>query len=410
MDGRGYLTTIALWFVMASNLLGQPVQKSEVQATAVTGESWLSHLHRSFNETSMGKTGRLGPPESGPVSQGASLLSVVSLDSSERMVTLCGSDLYRLNCRGCHGESGLGAPPEINSLINPVRASSPLAVMERMKKVGMAMSRTEVNNLAKQSRDAVLERLHRGGQDMPAFPHLSEAEITSLMAYLMQLADVPGDKQIAVRTAQVRVGEHIVKSTCHVCHGADGPNPTPQQILDGQIPPLSTLTSRVSRDLFVRKVTRGAPVVMGTLRLTYRGRMPIFYYLSEEEAADVYLYLTLFPPGENSAADPVIAASQFAGVPWAADPLQTAANEPHAASIDSVSVRMQSEANDTQSVALLAVVGLLVSLLLAGGVALTVRECMRLSSESASRIAPASKLPDDGRDAIAREVSDRLIA
>jgi mono/diheme cytochrome c family protein len=411
MANVGYLRTAALVYVLASSVLGQTVRKKEIQVTAVSGESWLRHLHRSFNETSMGKTGHLGPPESALVSEGSRLPSVASLGRSERTVTLYGSDLYRLNCQGCHGELGLGAPPEINSVINPVRASSASAVAERMKQVGMAMSRAEIDKLAKQSRDALLERLHHGGQDMPAFPHLSEAEIASLMAYLKQLANVPGAEPIEVRTTSLRVGEHIVKSTCHICHDADGPDPTPQQILDGQIPPLSTLSSRVSGAQFVRKVTRGAPVAMGTLRLVCRGRMPLFYYLSEEEAADVYLYLTLVRPAASLPIDQTIAASQSGESPRDADPPPAVSNEPHGARVEPASVQRQSEGEDAQSVALLAVVGVLVSLLLAGGVALTLRECMRLSTERDSRNAAAVRgLPGESGDADAREAGDRLIA
>ena len=48
--------------------------------------------------------------------------------------------------------------------------------------------------------------------------------------------------------------------------------------------------------------TIGAPVVMGAAPLSYRdsytGRMPVFHYLSQEEAADAYFYLTLYPPHE----------------------------------------------------------------------------------------------------------------
>jgi hypothetical protein len=38
--------------------------------------------------------------------------------------------------------------------------------------------------------------------------------------------------------------------------------------------------------------------------------MPVFYYLSEEEAADVYLYLTLYPPSEQATSAPLMAASE----------------------------------------------------------------------------------------------------
>jgi mono/diheme cytochrome c family protein len=148
----------------------------------------------------------------------------------------------------------------------------------------------------------LIQRFHKGGEAMPPFPQLSELEIRSIVAYLERLSDVPGAEknQVAVKESPYRVGEHIVKSTCHICHSAAGPNPDPQQLLDGAIPPLSTLTTRTSLSEFIRKVTNGAPVIMGaqpfSYRDSYRGRMPVFRYLSDDEAADAYLYLTLFPP------------------------------------------------------------------------------------------------------------------
>ena len=47
---------------------------------------------------------------------------------------------------------------------------------------------------------------------------------------------------------------------------------------------------------FVDKVRRGAPVVMGDLPFHYRGRMPAFTYLRDQEVAAAYLYLTTYPP------------------------------------------------------------------------------------------------------------------
>jgi mono/diheme cytochrome c family protein len=119
-----------------------------------------------------------------------------------------------------------------------------------------------------------------------------------LVAYLRQLASVPGaeNEQGAVAAERVRVGEHIAKSTCHICHSAAGPNPTAEELYNGAIPPLSSLAERTTRAEFVRKVTHGAPITMGAPPQLCRGRMPVFYYLTEEEAADVYLYLTRYPP------------------------------------------------------------------------------------------------------------------
>jgi mono/diheme cytochrome c family protein len=297
------LTSICALLFSAASMFGQAAVPKDAAVTAVTGESWLNHLHRSFDETSMGKTWRLGPADSAtdqpPSDLRPSTLSG-SASSGARMETLHGSDLYRLNCQGCHGESGRGAPPEIGSLIDPVRATSAALVEERMEEIGMVFSRRQTMELVNQSRGALLKRLHEGGKDMPSFHHLSEAEIRALVAYLRQLAGVPGaeKEQVAIQESHARVGELIAKSTCRVCHGATGINPTPTELSEGAIPPLSALPVRVNRTGLVRKVTRGMPVIMGATSLTYRGRMPVFDYLSQNEAADVYDYLTHYPPTE----------------------------------------------------------------------------------------------------------------
>ncbi|MFZ0283898.1 MAG: c-type cytochrome [Terriglobales bacterium] len=292
-----HLTTVVVMLAAAWSSLGQTAGTSDPAVTAVQGESWIRHLHRPFNESSMGRTWDLGPspplPGDGP--------SFWQLDLSPgydaQLVTLHGSDLYRLNCRGCHGELGHGAPPEINSIVGPVQATSVSATMERMKKAGRDMSRSDAIALAKESKALLLQRLHKGGQDMPA-PNLSDAEIRSLIPYLEELSGLPGAErnQTAVKESSYRVGQHIVKSTCHICHSATGTNPAPEQILAGAIPPLTALTRRVSLSQFVRKVTSGAPIVMGALPAYYRGRMPVFSYLSQDEAAAAYLYLTRYPP------------------------------------------------------------------------------------------------------------------
>ena len=96
-----------------------------------------------------------------------------------------------MNCQGCHGESGAGAPPEINSVINPVRATSVTLVMARMKNSGMDISHADAAKLAQQANSALLKRLQEGGENMPAFPHLREAEVRSLLGYLKQLSAMP---------------------------------------------------------------------------------------------------------------------------------------------------------------------------------------------------------------------------
>jgi mono/diheme cytochrome c family protein len=164
------------------------------------------------------------------------------------------------------------------------------------------MSRAAAADLAKQATVLLLDRFQKGGETMPAFPQLNEAEVHCLVAYLEQISNVPGaeNKQTAVKQSPYHVGEQIVKSTCHICHSAAGPDPTPQQLMQGAIPPLSTLTTRTNLSDFIRKVTSGASIAMGAAPYSYqgiyRGRMPVFRYLTEDEAADAYLYLSLYPP------------------------------------------------------------------------------------------------------------------
>lgn len=342
--------------------------------TAITGESWLNHLHRSFAETSMGKTWHLGPAaaELDPGVQTAQPPSLVNFGMFR--VTVRGSDLYRLNCQGCHGESGEGAPPEINSVINPVRATSVDAVIERMKSTGAEISHAEARKMAQQSRNALLQRLHNGGDNMPAFQHLSEAEIHALLAYLKQLSGIPGseNEQMVVKESPYRIGEQIVKSTCHTCHSAVGANPTPQDLGDGAIPPLSTLLTRVSEAELIRKVTHGAPISMGQPPMTYRGRMPVFDYLTPQEADDVYWYLAAYPP---SGSEGHISATLSAQASSGARVTAGAATESQQANAES----------NTRTALLLGAVVLFVFLLLAGGLGFTIYEFKRLSAESERR-------------------------
>ena len=297
MHKRIPLITLVVLFVLVYSLLAQTNATKHTSVTAVEGESWISHLHKRFGETSMGRTSDLGPAPPRPGNEASPWQLNLSPGFPMSLVTLNGADLFRLNCRGCHKESGHGAPPEINSVIDPVRATSVAVITAEMKAAGREMSQSEIAAMAKEAKVMLLQRLHVGGEHMLP-PVLSEAEIGSLVAYLEQLSGVPGaeKKQIAVKESSYHVGEHIVKSTCHVCHNATGPNPSTQQILEGAIPPLATLTTRVGLPDFVRKVTKGAPIIMGTPPTSYRGRMSVFVYLSQDEAAAAYLYLSRYPP------------------------------------------------------------------------------------------------------------------
>lgn len=332
----------------------------------MVGQSWLNHLHRTLDETSMGKTGHLGPPplSSIQVSEKENSREVQELTAgaAKRHLLLNGADLYRLNCRGCHGEFGLGAPPEINSVIDATRATYAAFTHDRLKQLGMETTRAEAATLAKGAKGALFERLHQGGVDMPPFPHLNDAEVRAIFEYLRELAEIPGaeKQQSTTEESPVRVGEHIVKSTCHTCHNAVGGNPGPDELMQGAIPALSTLTTRVSLPEFVRKVRYGAPILMGSPLLPYRGRMPVFYYLSENEVTDAYLYLKFYPPTPGF--DPGNPPEQS----QAAARHELPKNPPH------------SKVADSKEVSFPLLVEVLVGLLIAGGGIFTVYEMKRL--------------------------------
>jgi mono/diheme cytochrome c family protein len=260
----------------------------------VDGRSWLHRLGIVLEETYMGKTGAWGPgPE---VESGAEPNLIAGFGSPT--VMLSGADIYRLECQGCHRSDGRGVPGEINSMIDPVRATSPEMIRSHMQKIGAPVSVKAAGELAAQARVALLQRISRGGAKMPAFPDLNPLETEALIAYIDQLAGIPGaeHRQIQIDEPVARAGEHLVKSTCHICHDANGRKPSVEAMMQGDIPPLSVLTRSKSMETFVQKVTRGA-TVMGVADLPYRGRMPVFYYLKPEEAAAAYFYLSTYPPG-----------------------------------------------------------------------------------------------------------------
>ena len=274
-----------------------PPQSSLV--TPVEGSSNFHRLGLAFESSSMGRTGVWGPP---PSSYEGPPLDFISPVRIARTVVLTGTDLYRLECQSCHKADGSGVPPEIPAIIGPVQATSATLMERRMRERGRPISAAFARELASGSEKDLLDRLKNGGQTMPSFSYLTEREIRALISDLDMLAGVPGSaKTASVTEPATRVGELIVKGTCHICHDATGAWPDPEQLLQGSIPPIAGFTAKKAMPEFIWKVRRGAPVVMGSLQLPYRGRMPVFDYLSADEVALAYLYLIHYPPQSRAA-------------------------------------------------------------------------------------------------------------
>ena len=133
---------------------------------------------------------------------------------------------------------------------------------------------------------------------MPPLAHLQEADIDALYAYLTALAQAPDSQRQSQRTVSwARLGEHVVKGTCHICHDAVGPRPTGDALmLQGAIPSLAVLVADNPQVAFVSKARSGASVAIGRVPFHCRGRMPVFYYLQDKELAAAYDFLVAYPP------------------------------------------------------------------------------------------------------------------
>ena len=243
--------------------------------TPVAGPSWLHRLGVDYRDTSLGRgAGRYGPDPSGP----AATRPPMSVTSPEP-VSVSGADLYRLNCQACHRAEGTGAPPEIKSVLPAVQGSTLQQMRGTVTKADL------------------YARIEKGGQKMPAREHLQRADVDVLYGYLTKLAATSTATTLPRETISAdRLGENVVKGTCHICHDATGPRPSDKAMLDGAIPSLASLLTTTAVAEFVNKVERGAPAVMGAPPMPHRGRMPVFYYLTDNEVAAAYRYLRAYPP------------------------------------------------------------------------------------------------------------------
>lgn len=156
----------------------------------------------------------------------------------------------------------------------------------------------------KKTRGDLYKRIHTGGQRMPSREQLTDADVDVLYGYLNLLAGQPAAAARPRVVTWPRLGELVVKGTCHICHDAVGRRPSGRARLDGAIPAMNILLADKSVVDFVDKVRRGATVVMGDVPFHYRGRMPVFTYLRDQEVAAAYLYLTTYPPRAAAEAPP----------------------------------------------------------------------------------------------------------
>ena len=261
--------------------------------TPVEGPSWLKHLGLSRQKTAMGQMSNTGSPRSlaGSPAWGQSSFP----ETLTRPFTVTGADLYRIDCQSCHGIGGAGAPPEIRSLVDAVRATSPALVRAQLAKRGVKLDQESIREMTSQAQASLLERLSKGGKNMPPFQHLQGSEVRALLAYLRNLAGLPGatDRQVQLTEPAARVGEHLVKGTCFICHDATGPGRDAITASSGVVPSLASFLDQEPVNVVVHKVREGAPAP-GMVGL--RGEMPVYSYLTAEEVSAAYIYLMTYRP------------------------------------------------------------------------------------------------------------------
>ncbi|MGE5246302.1 MAG: c-type cytochrome [Betaproteobacteria bacterium] len=261
----------------------------------VSGPSRLNQLGLSMDRSALGQVGGTG---SAPDTGRHEPTSIVGRDFQPpgRTFSLAGADLYRLNCQACHGPDGRGSPPEITSLLDPVRGASAELLTRRLEARGRAVDRAFVKSIVAGAERDLLQRLAQGGKEMPPFGWLRDDERAAIIGYLMRLARVPEARPEGPLVAEpsVRVGELLVKGTCHICHDAGGPRRDRMAVMmSGAIPALSTVVADYSLGQIVEKVRTGQSGMMMMMR---QSRMPAFPYITPEEAAAAVAYLTVVPP------------------------------------------------------------------------------------------------------------------
>lgn len=291
----------------------------EYPIPANQGQSWLKHLGLTVPQSHMGQMGGTSSVPVGP--QGNSSPAAPTLDSIlqrflktfrsspeqasailNEKFTASGADLYRWNCQSCHGQDGHGSEalvsepgiaPEINSVIGPVQGTSPILTRKRMEARGLDVDEDMAQQVSDMADTSLRDRLKHGGKNMPSFEYLRPDEVEALYGYLEKLSSVPATKRdgLVVSESAARVGEHIVRGTCHICHDATGPGSGHAALKQGTIPSLASIPRDHSLSGVVHQVQYGS---CSMLKTAGADAMPAYPYFTEDEIAAVYL-LTYSP-------------------------------------------------------------------------------------------------------------------
>lgn len=195
-----------------------------------------------------------------------------------------GADVYRLNCRSCHGEDGLGTNRG-PSLAEAVRALSPgpAASGDPAASAGAKAERRSPQEAERRIR----ERLASGGKQMPSFGDLDRSEANALLAYLRALGsgDSSAETPSATAPSGAALGERIYRKNCASCHEAASASEGMMACCRPES--LRGATQRFSQQQVSNLLDRGVCT------------MPSFGYLSADERDALWAFLETLAPGQE---------------------------------------------------------------------------------------------------------------
>ncbi len=159
---------------------------------------------------------------------------------------------------------------------------------KRMEARGLDVDDDVIQQVTELAEASLRDRFQHGGKNMPSFEYLRADEVEALFGYLEKLASVPATKRdgLLVPESAARVGEHIVRGTCHVCHDATGPGSGHATMTRGILPSLASIPRDHSLSGVVHQVQYGS---CSTMKVTGGDVMPAYPYFTEEEIAALYL-------------------------------------------------------------------------------------------------------------------------
>lgn len=258
-------SAIALALGLAAAAAGAAQGAEKV--TAASGPSLLTRLKTGVDAASFGRAGYVGAPPAG-----AEPTSPAPADWLASGFDLTGEDLFRINCRSCHGVGAKGLGADIPSVLAKIRGAAQQAAG------GDTSGELSVRH-----------RLLVGGQVMPAMAHLTAAESDLLLGYLGTIAGTQGGPAPAtVHVPALRVGEHVTKAVCQICHDAAPGRVRPPS--DQALSALSEFPAKYSVRDFVHRAVRGGTTMPSP------GHKPRLDYLRPEELEAAYVYLIGYPP------------------------------------------------------------------------------------------------------------------